>query len=114
MAEEKDQARRQFYQEHIETWKKSKKPQRAYCKESGLSYYAFQYWLRVTRGEKYKKKPLPVVKVSDGFSLQSFCQVSEVPGGGSINLWIGEYRIEVCRGFCQETLSRVISTLKAL
>jgi len=114
MAEENGQTRRQFFQKHIENWKKSKKSQRDYCKGSGLSYHAFQYWMRVFRGEEFKKKPLPVVKVADGFDLQSLCRVSEVPGRGPINLWIGECRIEVCPGFCPETLSQVIRTLKAL
>jgi hypothetical protein len=43
------ETRRQFYQNHIETWKKSKKSMASYGKESGLSYHAFQYWLRVSR-----------------------------------------------------------------
>jgi len=47
-----------------------KMPQTDYCREFNLSYHAFQYFLRLSRGEKFKK-PFPVVKVADGFSLQS-------------------------------------------
>jgi len=99
MAEENGQTRRQFFQKHIENWKKSKKPQTDYCRELNLSYHAFQYFLRLSRGEKFKK-PFPVVKLADGFSLQSLCRVYERPGNGSINLWIGECRVEVWPGFC--------------
>ena len=56
MTEENGQTRRQFFQGHIENWKKSKKSQRDYCKGSGLSYHAFKYWLRVFRGEEFKKR----------------------------------------------------------
>lgn len=113
MTEVNGENKRQFYQTHIEAWKKSKMPRSKYCKESGLSYHAFIYWLRQLQ-ETNKKEPLSVIKVHDRFDLQSLYRVPPSPGGGLITLWIGEYRIEVCAGFCPETLSQLVCTLKGL
>jgi hypothetical protein len=113
MTEVNGENKRQFYQTHIDTWKKSKMTRAKYCKESGLSYNVFLYWLRQFQ-ETEIKKPLSVIKVSDRFNLQSLYRVPASPGGGFITLWIGEYRIEVCPGFCPETLSQLVCTLKVL
>jgi uncharacterized Fe-S cluster-containing radical SAM superfamily enzyme len=113
MTEVNGENKRQFYQRHIEAWKKSKMTRTKYCKESGLSYRNFRYWLEKLQ-ETGKRKPLSVIKLSDHFDLHSLYRIPPSPGRGLITLWIGEYRIEVCPGFCTETLSQLVCTLKVL
>lgn len=51
----------QYWQQHIDNWRQSGKPQQEFCAENQLSYSTFGYWRTKLNGErKAESKWLPV------------------------------------------------------
>ncbi len=48
--------KKEFWQQHIQAWEKSKLPQKVYCQQNNISYANFGYWR--TRS-KCMEKPSP-------------------------------------------------------
>ncbi|MBU4269249.1 MAG: hypothetical protein KJ808_10450 [Acidobacteria bacterium] len=113
MIEAAQDRRQQYWHAHIESWKSSKLSRSAYCRQAGISYDVFQYWLRRPL-KAHPQKALSVVKIAERLELSSLPRLSQISVSRSLTLWLGEYRIEVCQGFCPQTLTQLVHTLRAI
>lgn len=53
--------KKEFWQQHIHDWSKSKLPQKVYCQQQAISFASFGYWrTRLNRLDKPRKKLVPV------------------------------------------------------
>jgi len=53
--------KKDFWQQHILDWGKSKLPQKVYCQQNNISFASFGYWrTRLNRLQKPTKKLVPV------------------------------------------------------
>lgn len=53
--------KKDFWQQHIQNWSKSKLPQKVYCQQNNISFASFGYWrTRLNRVDKPTKKLVPV------------------------------------------------------
>ena len=53
--------KKDFWQQHIQDWSKSKLPQKVYCRQNNISFASFGYWrTRLNRLQKPSKKLVPV------------------------------------------------------
>ena len=53
--------KKDFWQQHIQDWSKSKLPQKVYCQQNNISFASFGYWrTRLNRLQKPAKKFVPV------------------------------------------------------
>jgi len=57
----KSDQKKDFWQQHIQDWSKSKFPQKIYCQQNNISFASFGYWrTRLKRLQKPSKKLVPV------------------------------------------------------
>jgi hypothetical protein len=57
----KSDQKKDFWQQHIQDWGKSKLPQKTYCQQNNISFASFGYWrTRLNRLQKPTKKLVPV------------------------------------------------------
>lgn len=55
------ESKKEFWQDHIQQWKKSGLSQQAYCAQQGIRYTTFGYWRkRLESGEAKHKQFAPV------------------------------------------------------
>ncbi len=53
--------KKDFWQQHINDWSKSKLPQKVYCQQNNISFASFGYWrTRLNRLQTPTKKLVPV------------------------------------------------------
>jgi hypothetical protein len=53
--------KKDFWQQHIQAWSKSKLPQKVYCQQNNISFASFGYWrTRLNRMEKPAQKLVPI------------------------------------------------------
>jgi len=53
--------KKDFWQQHIQAWEKSKLAQKVYCQQNDISFASFGYWrTRLNRLEKPAQKLVPV------------------------------------------------------
>ncbi len=53
--------KKEFWQQHIHDWSKSKLPQKVYCQQQAISFASFGYWrTRLNRLQMPAKKLVPV------------------------------------------------------
>jgi len=102
--------KRRYWAGHIREWKESTLSQAEYCRRQKISIKSFQYWKSKLVGfEEIKLVPVPAGIVS-GRKFSEFIQTRE-PGRKMV-LHIGErYRLDIEKGFDEETFSRVIGLL---
>ena len=104
--ENKDnQDKKQFWQDHVETWKQSGTIQAEYCRRHDLNIKLFGYWKR-----KMCRKPaagitfVPVaVKTSQATVVKPTATLKLIIRGGSC--------IEIGDGFNPVTLRRILDTV---
>ena len=100
---EKNEARREYWQSHIDQWSESGMSQLEYCRHNDLIPHRFTYWKT-----KFIKQNLPV----------EFVQIK--PGNmpidlSNLKLNLGQgVQIDIPDGFSQTTLERLLMTLKVL
>jgi len=67
----------QFWQQQIDAWRQSGKPQRTFCTENQLSYSTFSYWrTKINRARQHDSKWLPI-QVNTSPAAVTVC----LPGG---------------------------------
>ncbi len=72
---EASETRAQYWQGQVEAWRVSGQSQLAYCKNNGLSYPRFGYWLRKFRrqgatGTRRASGFVPIVAASEDVGLR--------------------------------------------
>jgi hypothetical protein len=105
---EKSREKGEYWNSHIEAWKKSGLSQVDYCRENNLSRHRFTYWK--CKGDK-ESEFLRFVPVLPKPILSPFSIANTAP----LKVIIGErYRIEIGDGFSPDTLLRLMGTLGRL
>jgi hypothetical protein len=102
--------------EHVRAWRLSGVTARDYCAQHGLSVKRLWSWS--ARMQDEKKAPRNVAK--SGAELRMALvrpvrpteAVATTMRGTGVRLSVGAVRVEVERGFDEETLSRVLSVLE--
>jgi len=60
----KSDQKKDFWQQHIQDWSKSKLPQKTYCQQNNISFASFGYWrTRLNRLQKPSKILVPVTLI---------------------------------------------------
>lgn len=70
-----------YWHQHIEAWRGSKLPQRAYCAQQKISYSSFGYWCRRLKGTSANQSKLLPIQVARATPL-----VAILPGGLRLEL----------------------------
>lgn len=99
-----EEARKQFWKEHIQTWQKSNINQAAYCRRHGLKRHTFWYW---------KEK---ISKDLSGVSLVPVPLKINIPPAQKplvVNI-DNRFRIEVSGDFEAATLGKLVHTLERI
>jgi len=74
--------KKDFWQQHIQAWSKSKLPQKIYCQQNNISFASFGYWrTRLNRLQKPTNKLMPV-----SFTRPSVVVVITLPKGIRIDV----------------------------
>lgn len=101
--------RQQFWQRHLDSWSSSGLTQAQYCRNHSLNAWTFNSWKR--RIESEQSTPTQFVAVE----LPSLSTADKLENKYSLRLRLpNEISIEVCDGFSQETLGRLIKTVTSI
>lgn len=102
-------ARRRYWTEHVERWRRSGVTQKAYCEEEGLSRERFGSWKRRLEKEEGSRSGLSLVPVPAGIVSSALCTRPR------LGVVVKDcYRVEVADGFSPATLESVIRVLERL
>ena len=104
-------AKRQYWQEHIESWKRSGIGQVEYCRLNSLQIKNFWYWKRkYTRETSGQLRFFPLALVPG----QTFGTVKSQPASLQLTLQEQRFRIEIGEIFSPSLLKGLIMTLEQL
>lgn len=99
-----NRGKEKYWKKHFKEWEKSGKIKSEYCKQAGISYYAFGYW-RTKLKAKSSRVPFVQIPIPESFTIQN--------NSSAIVLLIKEkYRIEINEHFNSAVLSKLIQTLE--
>ena len=104
-------AKRQYWQEHIESWKRSGLSQAEYCRLNSLRIKNFWYWKKQYNGktsEQVRFFPLALVPSTSREAIQSR------PASLQLTLQEQRFRIEIGENFSPSVLKGLILTLEQL
>jgi len=108
---ESKQAKRQYWQEHIESWRRSGLSQAEYCRLNSLRLKNFWYWKKRYSGktlEQVRFFPLALV------STKAERAVKSQPASLQLTLQEQRFRIEIGDNFSPSVLKGLILTLEQL
>lgn len=104
-------AKRQYWQEHIESWKRSGLSQAEYCRLNSLWVKNFWYWKKRYSGESSEQLrffPLALVRPKVTKAINS------EPATLQLTLQEQRFRIEIGENFSPSVLKGLILTLEQL
>ena len=104
-------AKRQYWQEHIESWKRSGLSQAEYCRLNSLRLKNFWYWKKRYSGktsEQLRFFPLALVPTKAAKTIKS------QPASLQLTLQEQRFRIEIGENFSPSVLKGLILTLEQL
>lgn len=105
---------RKQWKQHINNYRKSNLSAKNWCKENQISYHALKYW--ITKFNKEKKQLHKTVN-----AIEEKHWIDIVPNKlhaptekclSGVQVHIGQYQIDVAKGFDQDTLRKVTHILK--
>ena len=99
---EQQEAKRQFWKEQVQLWQESGLSQKEYCRQNDLRENQLTYWKK-----RYIKTESSISLVELTLSGSHFSSQNHSP----LKVNLGEYQIEVDRGFDPVTLKQVIYVL---
>lgn len=100
--------KRQYWEQHIRSWKESGLAQSEYCRRHNLRENQFTYWKRKF---EFAAAPISLVELQLNSALQSRISAKPAP----LRLIVSEqYRIEVERGFDPVALQQLVFTLRQI
>ena len=102
--------KRRYWADQIRAWEGSGLSQAEYCRRGKIGIKSFQYWKSKLGGfEEIKLVPVPAA-IAPERKFSEFIQARETVR--PLVLHIGErFRLDIGKGFDEETLSRVIGLL---
>ncbi|MFH2124051.1 MAG: IS66 family insertion sequence element accessory protein TnpB [Pseudomonadota bacterium] len=104
-------AKQQYWQEHIESWKRSGLSQTEYCRLNSLRLKNFWYWKKRYSGktsEQLRFFPLALVPAKTVGAIKS------QPASLQLTLQEQRFRIEIGENFSPSVLKGLILTLEQL
>ena len=87
---------------------------RAFCRASGVSLTGLTYWERKFREEGLGPEPSETPDPPRFLPVRIRCASGEAAGGGGLNAWVGEVRLEVRPGFDADLLREAVLALRGL
>ncbi|MCB9658385.1 MAG: hypothetical protein H6726_12120 [Sandaracinaceae bacterium] len=102
--------------DHVRAWRASGDTARAYCAAHGLNVNRLWSWS--ARMQDEKKAARKIAKSGAGIRMalvrptRPTVTATSVTRGTGVRLSVGAVRVEVERGFDEETLSRVLAVLE--
>jgi hypothetical protein len=120
---QRDRQKEQFWQRHVEAWRRSGRTVRDYCQAAGVVEHNFYSWKRVLAERQASAQPFeqPREKAKDDplARLPAFVPVrlieEQVASGGSVEVVLcGGRVVRVAPGFSADTLREVVAALETL
>jgi hypothetical protein len=109
----KSQETTEFWEKHLETYRKSRMSQMAYCRKHGLKIRAFTY--RLARMQKQKSAPPAIKKLErvNGWLPLAVTGESSGISYGGVKILIGKITVKAERGFDAPHLADVLRAVGA-